>query len=429
MLRTYSPYHYAFIISLLSPLKRFTECMFLSEPECYRHASYQEAIYFVNRSYSQDEDIIYKQITCYSRKENDYCSSLSWTTDHTSNCTKLKSTKTLDIAKMPQYSFIVRCPLPQQDDSTYYYHKARAFRNNTDLNKSDSVFRQNRGKSCYCNWSDIRPNVSFQPVFAEFPVEKEFVLKLAFNYLENFHSNIKIYLATNSYLTPICEKETASRLRKSYMWCNLEKLIGCANQSLVVQLESFDCINKNYKFNITIPKKPAPKLEIFENSFICNKYSDGVEIVPVSFDESHTYFIKNSNSSGQKGLLSRRRIKLRGTDSRDIEIKVFIKDCICSQYVTLTNCHINQTTQKISRTVLAAILVSISLPLIAIICGIISKKIRNKNAKAQESTIEDIFDDSSAGMLTRHNCRTAGALSKHEDEIFDEINMPHGISL
>ena len=78
---------------------------------------------------------------------------------------------------------------------------------------------------------------------------------------------------------------------------------------------------------------------------------------------------------------------------------------------------------------LAAILVSISLPLIAIICGIISKKIRNKNAKAQESTIEDIFDDSSAGMLTRHNCRTAGALSKHEDEIFDEINMPHGISL
>ena len=118
-------------------------------------------------------------------------------------------------------------------------------------------------------------------------------------------------------------------MRKSYgaiIWCNLEKLIGCANQSLVVQLESFDCINKNYKFNITIPKTPAPKLDIFENSFICNKYSDGVEIVPVSFDESHTYFIKNSNSSGQKGLLSRRRIKLRGTDSRDIEIKVFIKD-------------------------------------------------------------------------------------------------------
>ena len=221
-------------------------------------------------------------------------------------------------------------------------------------------------------------------------------------------------------------------MRKSYgaiIWCNLEKLIGCANQSLVVQLESFDCINKNYKFNITIPKKPAPKLEIFENSFICNKYSDGVEIVPASFDESHTYFIKNSNSSGQKGLLSRRRIKLRGTDSRDIEIKVFIKDCICSQYVTLTNCHINQTTQKISRTVVAVILGSISLPLILIICGIIRKKIRNKNTKAQESTIEDIFDDFSAGMLTRHKYRTVGALSKNEDEIFDDIDMPHGISL
>ena len=141
MLRTYSPYHYAFIISLLSPLKRFTECMFLSEPECYRHASYQEAIYFVNRSYGQDEDIIYKQITCYSREENNYCSSLSWTTHHTSNCIKLKSTKTLHIAKMPQHSFIVRCPLPQQGDSNYYYHKVIAFRNNTNLNKSDSKFR------------------------------------------------------------------------------------------------------------------------------------------------------------------------------------------------------------------------------------------------------------------------------------------------
>ena len=117
---------------------------------------------------------------------------------------------------MPQHSFIVRCPLPQQGDSNYYYHKAIAFRNNTNLNKSDSEFRQKRGKRCYCNWSDIRPNLSFQPVFAELPVEKEFVLKLAFNYLENLHSNIKIYLATNSYLTPICEKETASRLRKSY---------------------------------------------------------------------------------------------------------------------------------------------------------------------------------------------------------------------
>ena len=127
--------------------------------------------------------------------------------------------------------------------------------------------------------------------------------------------------------------------------------------------------------------------------------------------------------------LSRRRIKLRGTDSRDIEIKVCIKDCMCSQYVTLTNCYINQTTQKISRTVVAVILGSISLPLVLIICGIIRKKMRNKNAKAQESTIKDIFDDSSAGMMTRHNCRTVGALSKNEDEIFDDINMPHGISL
>ena len=141
MLRIYSPYHYAFIITLQSPLKGFTECMFLSEPECYRHASYQEAIYFVNRSYGQDEDIIYKQITCYSREENNYCSSLSWTTHHTSNCIKLKSTKTLHIAKMPQHSFIVRCPLLQQDDSNYYYHRVIAFRNNTNLNKSDSKFR------------------------------------------------------------------------------------------------------------------------------------------------------------------------------------------------------------------------------------------------------------------------------------------------
>ena len=97
--------------------------------------------------------------------------------------------------------------------------------------------------------------------------------------------------------------------------------------------------------------------------------------------------------------------------------------------MTLTNCHINQTTQKISRTVVAVILGSISLPLILIICGVIRKKIRNKNAKAQESTIEDIFDDSSASMLTRHNYRTVGTLSKNEDEIFDDIDMLHGISL
>ena len=429
MLRTYSPYRYAFILILLSPVKLFTECMFLSERECYRHALYKEAIYFVNRSYSQDEDIVYRQITCYQRKKN--CS--SWTTDHTSNCTKLKRTKTLHIAKIPQNSFIVRCPLQQQGDSTSYYQKAIAFRNITILEKS-KILRQDRVKSCYCNWSDIRPNVSFQPDFAGLPVKKAFILELAFN-SKDFDSNIKLYLATDSDLTPICEKETG-RVRDSVrISCNLEKLIGCAEQSLVVQLESLYCINKNYEFNITIPKKPGRNLEISENSFICNKYDDSVEIVPVLFDESHTYFIKNRNNSNQNALLSRRRITLRGKDSRDIEIKVCIMECKCSRYVTLTNCHINQTTPKISRTVFAVILVSILLLLITIICGIIRMKIRHKNNKAQESA-ENIFDDSSVGMLAKtyesqlqHNCRTVGALSKYGDEIFDEINMPHRISL
>lgn len=68
MLRTCSSYCYAFIIFQLCLVKRFTECMFLRQPECYRTASYEKVVYFVNRSHVQDESIKYTQATCDPRE-------------------------------------------------------------------------------------------------------------------------------------------------------------------------------------------------------------------------------------------------------------------------------------------------------------------------------------------------------------------------
>ena len=419
MLRTCSPYCYAFIIFQVCLVKRFTECMFLRQPECYRTASYEKVVYFVNRSHVQDESIKYTQATCDPREENKFCK--NWTTDHTSPCSKSNGNKTLHI-KIPHYSFIISCPLRQQSNT--YYHEARAFRKDTSLGKSQR-FREISINTCYCNWLDIRPKVTCQ-----LPTTETIFLQLAF---DSRVSKIKLYLATNSNLIPICEDKSGP-FSKEKVGCTLEKPIGCAEHFLVVRLESPQCIN-NYEFNITIPKKLERKVEIFEKNFICNRYDDGVEIAPISFDGSHIYFIKNPNNSTQKALLSRRRIKLRGKPGRDIVIKVCKMNCICSPYLTLKNCHIKQTTQKIS--LLTVTLVLVLMLLIAIISSIIiRKKTRNKSTKAEENTLEYIFDDSSVGVLIhpyetqlQQNCPTVNATSKHEDETFDQINMPHGNSL
>ena len=393
--------------------------MFLRQPECYRTASYEKVVYFVNRSHVQDESIEYTQATCDPREENKFCK--NWTTDHTSPCSKSNGNKTLHI-KIPHYSFIISCPLRQQSNT--YYHEARAFRKDTSLGKSQR-FREISINTCYCNWLDIRPKVTCQ-----LPTTETIFLQLAF---DSRVSKIKLYLATNSNLIPICEDKSGP-FSKEKVGCTLEKPIGCAEHFLVVRLESPQCTN-NYEFNITIPKKLERKVEIFEKNFICNRYDDGVEIAPISFDGSHTYFIKNPNNSTQKALLSRRRIKLRGKPGRDIVIKVCKMNCICSPYLTLKNCHIKQTTQKIS--LLTVTLVLVLMLLIAIISSIIiRKKTRNKSTKAEENTLEYIFDDSSVGVLIhpyetqlQQNCPTVNATSKHEDETFDQINMPHGNSL
>ena len=421
MLKTCSPYGYAFIIFVLCLVKRFTECMFLSKRQCYRKASYEKAIYFVNRSYFQDEGITYTQVTCDPGEENRFCK--NWTTNHTSTCTKSNGNKTLHI-EMPQHSFIIICPLRRQ--SKTYYHKARAFRKNSSLGESEA-FREISINTCYCNWVDIRPSVSFS-----LPANKPFSLQLTFN---SRVSKIKLSLATNSNIIPICEDKSGPFFKQD-VFCSLENPIGCAEHSLVVRLESPRCINENYEFNRTIPKKLGRNVEIFENNFICNRYDDSVEIVPISFDESHTYFIKNPNNIVEKAVLRRRRIKLRGNSGRDIVIKVCKMNCICSQYLTLKNCHIKQTTQTISQRLLTVTLALVSLLLISIICGIILKKTRNKNTKAEEDTLKNIFDDSCLGELTQlyetqlqKNCQTVNAVSKYEDETFNQINVPHGNSL
>ena len=429
--RTYSANGYAFIINLLCLVKFFTECMFLGEPQCYKQAFHEEAIYFVNRSYFQDEGITYKQITCYSREENTNCKSL--TTDHISNCTKLNRTKTFHIAKMPQHSFIVRCPLLQQGRT--YLHRARAFRKDSILKKSKQL-RENSVNTCYCNWSDIRSKASFQTATVEFPVNEPLSIQLAFKLDFSPPLKIKLYLAANSNLIPICEEETNPSHNVTIISCSSEKLIGCDEPTIVVKLQSNQCLNTKYEFNITAPTKPGRGLEIFENNFICNKHNDGVEIFPILFDRSYTYFVKNASNSDQKVLLSRRRIKLRGKYGRDIEIKVCKMDCICSQYMTLNNCHFKQTTQKISQTVLTVILVSISLLLTVIICAIIRVKTRNKNTNAQEITVGNIFDDSSVGLMPQpykaqlqQNCQTVDVISIHKKETYDQISIPHTSSL
>ena len=433
MLRTYFPYHYVFIINLLCPVKLFTKYMFLSERDCYRQALDKEAIYFVDRSYLQDEAITYKQVTCYSRKGNNYCN--PWTTDHTSLCTKSNRTKSLHIAKMPQRSFIVRCPVRQEDIT--YYHEARAFRKNSILEKS-KILRVDSLRRCHCNWSDIKPNVSFEPPFAELSVNKPFLIRLAFKLRFLTILKIKLYLATNSNLIPICEAESDKfhPLRKPTIWCSLEKFIGCSKHSLVANLQSLQCINNEYKLNITIPKKRGRDLEIFENNFICNKYNDGVELVPVVFGRNHTYIIKNANNGVKRTLFNSRGIKLKGKDGVDIQIKVCKMDCICSQYITLKNCHTKQRTQKISQATLSVISVSIPLIIIVIMYDIIKKKTRNNNTEAEASTPEIIFDDFSEEMVLQpyeeqlaKECQTFDTVSKYKDEIFDQVDMPNGISL
>ena len=332
---------------------------------------------------------------------------------------------------MPQHSFIVRCPLLQQGRT--YIHRARAFRKDSILEKSEQL-RENSVNTCYCNWSDIRSKASFQTATVEFPVNKPLSIQLAFKSDFSPPLKIKLYLAANSNLIPICEEET----NPSHISCSSGKLklIGCDEPTIVVKLQSNQCLNTKYEFNITAPTKPGRGLEIFENNFICNKHNDGVEIFPISFDRSFTYFVKNASNSDQNVSFSRRRIKLRGKYGRDIEIKVCKMDCICSQYMTLNNCHFKQTTQKISQTVLTVILVSISLLFTVIICAIIRVKTRNKNTNAQEITVGNIFDDSSVGLMPQsykaqlqQNCQTVDVVSKHKNETYDQISIHHTSSL
>ena len=67
---------------------------------------------------------------------------------------------------------------------------------------------------------------------------------------------------------------------------------------------------------------------------------------------------------------------------------------------------------------------------------IIKKKTRNNNTEAEASTPEIIFDDFSEEMVLQpyeaqltKECQTFDTVSKYKDEIFNQVDMPNGISL
>ena len=408
------------ILNLLCLVKyRIAGSIFVDKPQCYRHAFSEEVVYFVNKSYINDSSITYKQIICYPEQRNGFCYP-KFEKNETTTCESSSANKTSGNLDHPFNTFLIRCPLVLKYFGNFVI--SEAFKNDSLIAKSNSKLISITG-TCNCNWSDILPTVNFLPRQVLLPTTESISLKIDFKIANQFHINVKYFLATNFTQKRICKEDFDGYISKNKtVVCTVDDLIGCNETSIVLKLRSRICEQENYEYSIPIPKI-FKNFSISEGDFTCKSHNDGVVLVPHSRYKRYKYVIRNFTDTIQDGFIDTEEIKVGKTKQKQIQIKLCERDCICSQYITLGICRSKYSPEKTSKLILVVILVSVALMLvISIVVFCIYRKRR------QRRTSQTIFDESTVPMTEQLNGIQprplySDASRKHEDERFDAIDV------
>ena len=418
--RNYLLAYQRLILNLLCLVKyRIAGSIFVDKPQCYRHAFSEEVVYFVNKSYINDSSITYKQITCYPEQRNGFCVP-KFEKSETTTCESSSANKTSGNLDHPFNTFLIRCPLVLKYFGNFVI--SEAFKNDSLIAKSNSKLISITG-TCNCNWSDILPTVNFLPRQVLLPTTESISLKIDFKIANQFHINVKYFLATNFTQKRICKEDFDGYISKNKtVVCTVDDLIGCNETSIVLRLRSRICERENYEYSIPIPKI-FKNFSISEGDFTCKTHNDEVVLVPHSRYKRYKYVIRNLTEAIQDGFIDTEEIKVGKTKQKQIQIKLCERDCICSQYITLGICRSKYSPEKTSKLILVVILVSVALMLvISIVVFCIYRKRR------QRRTCETIFDESTVPMTEQLNGIQprplySDASRKHEDERFDAIDV------
>lgn len=429
-LRNYILRYPVLIVNITFSVKHcITGSVFVDKPLCYRQAFSEEVITFVNKSFHQTQDILFKQVTCYSKSQNTFCTNFE--ENYTAACTVSNLNETLRNSTPTNHrnithvcvifrwtnAFPLRCPLVAKNQQNIVV-KAQAFRNHSLIGESSSISLLPATSTCYCNWSDLVPKVTFIPTPIVLPRNKKVTAKLIFKMASHFTLKLAAYLVGSSTRKTISDKQTLSG--NGTITFNLDHLIGCNEHSFVVNLSSQHCI-RSHELIMTIPKKLKTDFKVSQKDFICKLHGDKVILHPSSLN-NFNYTIKNSDGIVQEGSFNKREIKLKKNFKKNIQIKICKMVCVCSNYVELKNCHFKKEAYKRSKVTLSVLLVSVALLLMVCVAFFIIRK------KRQITTPEAIFDDSTVPMVESQSEVQpfpvySTTVPQNEDETFDQLYL------
>ena len=417
-LRNYILCYHALIVNIIFSVKHgITGSIFVDKPLCYRQAFSEEVIAFINKSFYQTQDILYKQVTCYSKPQNNFCANFE--ENYRTACTVSNLNETFQTSTPPTNAFPLRCPLVAKNGQNIMV-KAQAFRNRSLIGESSFIILIPAHSTCYCNWSDLVPKVTFIPRPIVLPINKKVTAKLFFKMASHFPLNVDTYLVGNCTRKTISQKQTIFGNRT--ITFNLDNLIGCNEHSFVVKFSSQHCM-RSHEFTMTIPKKLKTDFKVSQKDFICRIHGDKAILYPSSLNNRYKYTIKYSGGIAQEGSLKKRGIKLKKNFKNDIQIKICKMDCICSKYVELKNCHFKEEAHKNSRVILLVVFISVALLLV--VCVALFFIIRKKR---EIRTPEVIFDDSTVPMVESQSEIQPfpvynTTVPQNEDETFDQLDL------
>ena len=416
-LRNYIIRYHALIVNIIFAVKYcITGSIFVDKPLCYRQAFSEEVIVFVNKSSYQSQDILYKQVTCYAKPQNKFCSSFE--ENYSTTCAVSNLNETFRTSTPPANAFLLRCPLVAGNKQDVKV-KAQAFKNRSLIDESSPIPLLPVLSTCFCNWRDLVPKVTFIPRRIVLPTNKKVTVELFFKMASHITLNFDTYLVENSTPKTISDKEIISgNGRRTF---DLDHLIGCNENLFVVNFSSQHC-KRRHEFTMAIPKTLKTDFKVSQKDFICRVHGDKVILHSSSLNNRYKYTIKNSGGIVQEGYLNKRGIKLKKNIKKDIQIKICKMDCICSNYVELKNCYFIKEAHKNSMVTLLVVLVSVAILMVFIVLFFIIRK------KRKIRTPEVVFDDSTIPMVELQSEIQpfpvySTAVPQNEDETFDQLDL------